>query len=74
MLRRGVPPLRRKTRILFLKRRRTRFPEVADIRALAKVAHQAGALLVVDNCFCVESCNDRRVGRRYCHSLGYQVS
>lgn len=41
-----------KTRILFLETPSNPLSEVADIRALAKVAHQAGALLVVDNCFC----------------------
>lgn len=41
-----------KTRILFLETPSNPLSEVADIRALAEVAHQAGALLVVDNCFC----------------------
>lgn len=40
------------TRLLFMETPSNPLCEVADIRALAKVAHGAGALLVVDNCFC----------------------
>ena len=34
------------------RRRPIRSTEVCDIRALADIAHDAGALLAVDNCFC----------------------
>ena len=40
------------TRILFLETPSNPLTEVADIAALAGVAKRAGALLVVDNCFC----------------------
>lgn len=41
-----------KTRILFLETPSNPLSEVADISKLADIAHNAGALLVVDNCFC----------------------
>ena len=41
-----------KTRILFLETPSNPLAEVADIAALARLAHDHGALLVVDNCFC----------------------
>lgn len=40
------------TKLLFLETPSNPLTEVADIRALADIAHQHGALLVVDNCFC----------------------
>jgi len=40
------------TRILFLETPSNPLTEVADIRALAALAHDHGCLLVVDNCFC----------------------
>lgn len=40
-----------KTRLLFLESPSNPLNQIADIRALADIAHQAGALLVVDNCF-----------------------
>jgi O-succinylhomoserine sulfhydrylase len=40
------------TRILFLETPSNPLTEVADIAMLADVAKRAGALLVVDNCFC----------------------
>ncbi|WP_444901947.1 O-succinylhomoserine sulfhydrylase [Microbulbifer sp. SSSA007] len=40
------------TKLLFMETPSNPLCEVADIRALAEVAHSAGALLVVDNCFC----------------------
>jgi len=40
------------TRMLFLETPSNPLTEVADIRALAELAHAHGALLVVDNCFC----------------------
>lgn len=40
------------TRLLFLETPSNPLIELADIRALANVAHAHGALLVVDNCFC----------------------
>lgn len=41
-----------KTRLLFIESPSNPLAELADIRALSEIAHQAGALLVVDNCFC----------------------
>ncbi|KUJ84246.1 O-succinylhomoserine sulfhydrylase [Microbulbifer flavimaris] len=40
------------TRLLFMETPSNPLCEVADIRALADMAHSAGAQLVVDNCFC----------------------
>ena len=44
--------LRRETRLLFLETPANPLNEVADIRVLADLAHDNGALLVVDNCLC----------------------
>ena len=44
--------LRPTTRLLFAETPTNPLTDVCDIRALADVAHNAGALLVVDNCFC----------------------
>ncbi|EKF74869.1 O-succinylhomoserine sulfhydrylase [Alcanivorax hongdengensis A-11-3] len=44
--------IRPQTRILFLETPSNPLSEVGDIEALAKLAHDNGALLVVDNCFC----------------------
>lgn len=44
--------LRPNTRLLYLETPSNPLCEVADIAALAALAHGAGALLVVDNCFC----------------------
>ena len=40
------------TRLLFAETPTNPLTDVCDIRALADLAHGAGALLVVDNCFC----------------------
>lgn len=40
------------TRLFFLESPSNPLTEVSDIRALADIAHQAGARLAVDNCFC----------------------
>lgn len=40
------------TKLFFVETPSNPLTEVGDIRALADIAHQAGALLVVDNCFC----------------------
>lgn len=40
------------TRLFFLETPSNPLMEIADIEALAKVAHAHGCLLVVDNCFC----------------------
>jgi len=40
------------TRLLFLETPSNPLNELVDIRALADIAHSAGALLAVDNCFC----------------------
>ncbi|HHH39094.1 MAG TPA: O-succinylhomoserine sulfhydrylase [Sedimenticola sp.] len=44
--------IRPETRMLFLETPSNPLTEVADIRRMAALAHAAGALLVVDNCFC----------------------
>ncbi len=44
--------IRPETKILFLETPSNPLNEVADIQALAKLAHDHGALLVVDNCLC----------------------
>ncbi|WP_020408850.1 O-succinylhomoserine sulfhydrylase [Hahella ganghwensis] len=44
--------LRENTRFLFLETPSNPLNEVADIRALADLAHENGSLLIVDNCFC----------------------
>lgn len=41
-----------RTRLLFLETPSNPLTEVADIAALAELAHARGCLLVVDNCFC----------------------
>ncbi len=43
---------RQNTRLLFLETPSNPLTEIFDIRALADVAHEWEALLVVDNCFC----------------------
>lgn len=40
------------TKLFFLETPSNPLCEVADISAIASIAHKAGALLVVDNCFC----------------------
>jgi O-succinylhomoserine sulfhydrylase len=40
------------TRFLFLETPSNPLMEIADISALADIAHQHGCLLIVDNCFC----------------------
>ncbi|MBV8046102.1 MAG: O-succinylhomoserine sulfhydrylase, partial [Paludibacterium sp.] len=44
--------IRPNTRLLFVETPSNPLTEVADIAALAELAHAHGALLVVDNCFC----------------------
>ena len=44
--------LRPNTRFLYVESPSNPLTEVFDIRALADLAHAAGAVLVVDNCFC----------------------
>lgn len=41
-----------KTKLFFVETPSNPMTEVCDIRALANIAHQTGAYLVVDNCFC----------------------
>ncbi|MDZ4210253.1 MAG: O-succinylhomoserine sulfhydrylase [Methylotenera sp.] len=41
-----------KTKLFFVETPSNPLTEVCDIRALADIAHQTGAHLVVDNCFC----------------------
>ncbi|RDE24477.1 O-succinylhomoserine sulfhydrylase [Motiliproteus coralliicola] len=40
------------TKLLFLETPSNPLAEIADIRAISEIAHQHGALLAVDNCFC----------------------
>jgi O-succinylhomoserine sulfhydrylase len=44
--------VRPNTRLLFAETPSNPLTEVCDIAALAQIAHDAGALLAVDNCFC----------------------
>ena len=44
--------IRPNTRFLFIETPSNPLTEIADIPRLAAIAHKAGALLVVDNCFC----------------------
>jgi O-succinylhomoserine sulfhydrylase len=44
--------LRPNSKLIFIETPSNPLTEVFDITALAAVAHEAGALLVVDNCFC----------------------
>jgi len=44
--------VRPETKLLFAETPSNPLTEVCDIRALADIAHAAGALLAVDNCFC----------------------
>ena len=44
--------LRPNTKLVFIETPSNPLTEVFDIAALAEVAHAAGAMLVVDNCFC----------------------
>lgn len=44
--------IRPETQLLFLETPSNPLTELADIRALAELAHQRGVLLAVDNCFC----------------------
>lgn len=43
---------RTNTRLFFLETPSNPLTEVADVAGVAQIAHEAGALLVVDNCFC----------------------
>src|SRR5207247_5505684 len=47
--------MRANTKLLFAETPSNPLTEVCDIRALAEIAHAAGALLAVDNCFCSPS-------------------
>ncbi len=44
--------LRTNTRALFVETPSNPLTEVVELRALSELAHEAGALLMVDNCFC----------------------
>lgn len=44
--------VRDNTKLFFIETPSNPLCEVADIQALARIAHDRGALLVVDNCFC----------------------
>ncbi|HYG13855.1 MAG TPA: aminotransferase class V-fold PLP-dependent enzyme, partial [Methylophilaceae bacterium] len=44
--------VRPNTKLFFVETPSNPLTEVCDIAALANIAHEAGALLVVDNCFC----------------------
>ena len=44
--------LRPNTKMLFVETPTNPLTQLADIRALSEMAHECGAILVVDNCFC----------------------
>ncbi|MBA3581806.1 MAG: O-succinylhomoserine sulfhydrylase [Gammaproteobacteria bacterium] len=44
--------IRKNTKFLYLETPSNPLTEIADVRALANLAHEYGCLLVVDNCFC----------------------
>lgn len=44
--------MRQNTKLLFAETPSNPLAEICDIRALADLAHNAGALLAIDNCFC----------------------
>jgi O-succinylhomoserine sulfhydrylase len=44
--------IRPETKLLFAETPTNPLTDLCDIRALAEIAHEAGALLAVDNCFC----------------------
>lgn len=44
--------MRPNTRLLYVESPSNPLTEIGDIRALAKLANESGAMLVVDNCFC----------------------
>ncbi|MDB5820328.1 MAG: O-succinylhomoserine sulfhydrylase [Rhizobacter sp.] len=44
--------IRPNTKLLFVETPSNPLTEVCDLRALADIAHEAGALFAVDNCFC----------------------
>lgn len=46
------PAIQKNTKLFFVETPSNPLTEVCDIQALADIAHQAGAYLVVDNCFC----------------------
>jgi cystathionine beta-lyase/cystathionine gamma-synthase len=46
-------------RLLFAETPTNPLTEVCDIAALADIAHEAGALLAVDNCFATPRCSAR---------------
>ena len=48
----GARAMRPNTKLLFAETPTNPLTEVCDIAALAEIAHGAGALLAVDNCFC----------------------
>jgi O-succinylhomoserine sulfhydrylase len=55
--------IRPNTKLLFAETPTNPLTDVCDIQALADVAHNAGALLAVDNCFCSPALqNPRRFG------------
>ena len=44
--------IKKNTKLFFLETPSNPLNEIADVAAIADLAHKAGALLVVDNCFC----------------------
>jgi O-succinylhomoserine sulfhydrylase len=66
--------VRPNTKLLFAETPTNPLTEVCDIAALADIAHKAGALLCVDNCFATPALQ-RPVdaGRRHRHALGHQI-
>ena len=63
------------TKLFFVESPSNPLTEVSDIRALADIAHQAGAWLAVDNCFCSPALQKPlRTRRRHRDPLRHQVS
>ena len=66
--------MRPNTKLLFAESPTNPLTEVCDIRALADIAHGAGAVLAVDNCFCTPALQRPDRARRRLHRpLGNQV-
>ena len=66
--------VRPNTKLLFAETPTNPLTEVCDIRALADIAHDAGALLAVDNCFCSPALQRPiELGADLDHPLGHQV-
>lgn len=62
------------TKLVFVETPSNPLCDIVDIARLAKIAHKAGALLVVDNCFCTPALQKPAGFRgRYCGALGDKI-